>query len=113
MAMPHRRKVLLSVCLFGTPVAMTIGFVGIAQQSATEAPAGFNTPSFNSSASISNGIVEPTGDTFARDQNVYEGNETVAGGLGPASIAIRIRIVEQPARLQNSGLVTMMKMAIS
>ncbi len=83
MAIPLRRKVLLSVCLFGALTAMTIGFVGIAQQSATEAPAGFNTPSFNSSASISNGIVEPTGDTFARDQNVYEENETVADGLGP------------------------------
>ncbi len=83
MAIPLRRKVLLSVCPFGALIAMTIGFVGIAQQSATEAPAGFNTPSFNSSASISNGIVEPTGDTFARDQNVYEENETVADGLGP------------------------------
>jgi CxxC motif-containing protein (DUF1111 family) len=83
MAKPLRRKVLLSVWLFGALTAMTIGFVGIAQQSATEAPAGFNTPSFNSSASISNGIVEPTGDTFARDQNVYEENETVADGLGP------------------------------
>jgi Di-haem oxidoreductase, putative peroxidase len=83
MAIPLRRKVLLSVCLFGALTAMTIGFVGIAQQSATEAPAGFNTPSFNSSASISNGIVEPTRDTFARDQNVYEENETVAEGLGP------------------------------
>jgi CxxC motif-containing protein (DUF1111 family) len=83
MAIPLRRKVLLSVCLFGALIAMTIGFVGIAQQSATEAPAGFNTPSFNSTASVSNGIVEPTGDTFARDQNVYEENETVADGLGP------------------------------
>ena len=83
MAMPLRRKVLLSVCLSGALIAMTIGLVGIAQQSATEAPAGFNTPSFNSAASISNGIVEPTGDTFARDQNVYEENETVAHGLGP------------------------------
>jgi hypothetical protein len=58
---------------------MTIGFVGIAQQSAKEAPAGFNTPSFNSAQSVSNGIVEPPGDTFARDQNVYEENE---GGQG-------------------------------
>jgi CxxC motif-containing protein (DUF1111 family) len=62
---------------------MTIGFVGIAQQSATEAPAGFNTPSFNSAQSISNGIVEPSGDTFVRDQNVYEKNEAVKDGLGP------------------------------
>src|SRR5271156_1180125 len=83
MAIPLRRKVLVSVCLFGALMAVTIGFVGIAQQSATEAPAGFNTPSFNSAASISNGIVEPSGDTFARDQNVYEENEAVKDGLGP------------------------------
>src|SRR5271155_3245303 len=83
MAIPLRRKVLVSVCLFGALIALTLGLVGIAQQSAKEAPAGFSTPSFNSAQSISNGIVEPSGDTFARDQNVYEENETVADGLGP------------------------------
>jgi CxxC motif-containing protein (DUF1111 family) len=83
MAIPLRRKVLVSVCLFGALIALTLGFVGIAQQSAKEAPAGFNTPSFNSAQSISNGIVEPSGDTFARDQNVYEENEAVKDGLGP------------------------------
>jgi CxxC motif-containing protein (DUF1111 family) len=83
MAIPLRRKVLLSVGLSGALVIMTIGFVGIAQQSAKEAPAGFNTPSFNSAQSVSNGIVEPPGDTFARDQNVYEENEAVKDGLGP------------------------------
>jgi CxxC motif-containing protein (DUF1111 family) len=83
MAIPLRRKVLVSVCLFGALIALTVGIVGIAQQSATEAPAGFNTPSFNSAQSISNGIVEPPGDTFARDQNVYEENEAVKDGLGP------------------------------
>jgi len=83
MAIPLRRKVLSSVCLSGALVTMTIGFVGIAQQSAKEAPAGFNTPSFNSAQSVSNGIVEPPGDTFARDQNAYEENEAVKDGLGP------------------------------
>src|ERR1700739_1207539 len=83
MTIPLLRKVLLSVCLFGALIAMIIGFRGIAQQSAKEAPAGFNTPSFNSAHSVSNGIVEPPGDTFGRDQNVYEKNEAVADGLGP------------------------------
>ena len=83
MAIPLRRKILVSACLFGALMSLNIGVVGIAQQSATEAPAGFNTPSFNSAASISNGIVEPPGDTFARDQNVYEENEAVKDGLGP------------------------------
>jgi CxxC motif-containing protein (DUF1111 family) len=63
--------------------ALGTGVVGIAANSATEAPAGFNTPSFNGGASVNNGLVEPPGDTFARDQQVYEENETVADGLGP------------------------------
>src|ERR1700677_530423 len=83
MLMPPRRKVLLSSCLFAALTALGTGLVGTAANSATEAPAGFNTPSFNSAASINNGLVEPPGDTFARDQQVYEENETVAGGLGP------------------------------
>src|SRR6201997_827387 len=83
MAIPISRKVLVSVCLSAAFMAMTIGIVGIAQQSAQEAPAGFNTPSFNSAASVSNGIVEPPGHTFARDQNVYEKENAVKDGLGP------------------------------
>jgi CxxC motif-containing protein (DUF1111 family) len=82
MLMPSRRKVLLCTSLFAALAACT-GLVGIGANSATEAPAGFNTPSFNSAASINNGLVEPPGDTFARDQQVYEQNETVAQGLGP------------------------------
>src|SRR6202042_1377708 len=84
MLMPHWRKILLCSCLFAAVAALGTGLAGVAARSATEAPAGFNTPSFNSAQSISNGIVEPPGDTFARDQQVYEENETVAAGLGPA-----------------------------
>src|ERR1700729_3946738 len=83
MLMPHWRKILLCSCLFAAVAALGTGLAGVAARSATEAPAGFNTPSFNSAQSISNGIVEPPGDTFARDQQVYEENETVANGLGP------------------------------
>src|SRR5271155_1203432 len=83
MLMPPRRKGLLCSCLFAALTALGTGLVGTAANSATEAPAGFNTPSFNSAASINNGLVEPPGDTFARDQQVYEENETVAAGLGP------------------------------
>ena len=72
MLMPPRRKVLLCSCLFAALTALGTGLVGVAANSATEAPAGFNTPSFNGAASISNGLVEPPGDTFARDQQVYE-----------------------------------------
>ena len=78
-----RRKAIFHGCLLAVAIRLAIGITGIGQQSAKEAPAGFNTPSLNSAASISNGIVEPPGDTFARDQNVYEENEAVKDGLGP------------------------------
>jgi len=77
------KKAFLGSCLIAVPITAVLGFVVAAQQSAQEAPAGFNTPSFNSAQSINNGLEEPAGDTFANDQNVYEENETVAGGLGP------------------------------
>jgi CxxC motif-containing protein (DUF1111 family) len=83
MLMPQWRKVLLFSCLFAAVAALGAGLARVAAKSATEASAGFNTPSFNSAQSVSNGIVEPPGDTFARDQQVYEQNETVADGLGP------------------------------
>ena len=82
MLIPRRRKI-LAPCLFAVLTAFGTGLIGVAGNSATEAPAGFNTPSFNSTASINNGLVEPPGDTFARDQQAYEQNETVAKGLGP------------------------------
>jgi CxxC motif-containing protein (DUF1111 family) len=75
--------VLLCSCLFAALTGLGAGVVGIAADSATEAPAGFNTPSFNGAASVNNGLVEPPGDTFARDQQIYEQNESVASGLGP------------------------------
>ena len=78
-----RRKAIFHGCLLAVAIRLAIGITGVGQQSAKEAPTGFNTPSFNSAASISNGIVEPPGDTFARDQNVYEENEAVKDGLGP------------------------------
>jgi CxxC motif-containing protein (DUF1111 family) len=56
---------------------------GIAQQPATEAPSGFTTPSFTPGQSVSNGIAEPKGDSFALDQRVFEENEDIKDGLGP------------------------------
>jgi CxxC motif-containing protein (DUF1111 family) len=83
MFMPHWRKVLLCSCLFAALIALGTGLARVTAKSATEAPAGFNTPSFNGAQSVSNGIVEPAGDTFARDQEVYEQNHSVQTGLGP------------------------------
>ena len=76
-----------------SPVAL---FVWIAMQAAytahaavpppTEAPTGFDTPTLIAnpgSQSSSNGIVEPPGDTYVRDQQVYETQKDVTTGLGP------------------------------
>jgi CxxC motif-containing protein (DUF1111 family) len=57
-----------------------------AQQSPTEAPAGFDTPTLAEnpgSQSTSNGLVEPAGDSFALDQKIYETIHDVNSGLGP------------------------------
>jgi CxxC motif-containing protein (DUF1111 family) len=87
--MSPRKKLILSLCASAGCAVLVTAFVGIAQQSATEAPAGFNTPSFNSAASVSNGAEEPAGDTFALDQQVFERNHQAKSddpgetGLGP------------------------------
>jgi len=81
--MSLRTAALLSGFVLTGAVRLAIGLVGTDQQAAKEAPAGFNTPSFNGGQSVSNGIAEPPGDSFALDQQVYEENETVAQGLGP------------------------------
>lgn len=83
MHMPHWRKILLCSCLFAALTVLGTGLARVTAKSATEAPAGFNTPSFNGAQSVSNGIVEPPGDSFARDQEVYEENHSVQTGLGP------------------------------
>ncbi len=68
-----------SLCFSGLATVIAV----IAQQSATEAPAGFSTPSFDGAQSISNGIPEPTGDSFALDQQLFEENKDIKAGLGP------------------------------
>ena len=80
--MTHR-LISIGVLLLGVAV---MGLTGIAQQSATEAPAGFDTPTLAQDAgsqSKSNGLTEPSGDTFALDQQNYERVHDVSTGLGP------------------------------
>ena len=80
--MTHR-LISIGVLLLGLAV---MGLTGIAQQSATEAPAGFDTPTLAQDAgsqSKSNGLTEPSGDTFALDQQNYERVHDVSTGLGP------------------------------
>jgi CxxC motif-containing protein (DUF1111 family) len=77
-----RSKIVLS--LF---VGAALGVVGVvAQQYETEAPAGFTTPTLGEnpgSQSTSNGIAEPSGDTFALDQAQFERRHDPSTGLGP------------------------------
>src|ERR1700746_2316797 len=81
--MSVRTAALLSGFVLTGAVRLAIGPLEINQQSAREAPAGFNTPSFNPVQSVSNGIAEPPGDSFSLDQQVYELNHSVQTGLGP------------------------------
>jgi CxxC motif-containing protein (DUF1111 family) len=75
-------KLLLCVPL----IALVIAVVTPGQQNATEAPAGFQTPTLASNPgtlSTSNGLAEPNGDTFAIDQAVFETSHDPSTGLGP------------------------------
>ena len=88
--MTNRKIVFFSI--IGTAAAIVL----VAQQTATEAPAGFTTPALGQAAgqtgeltvssgsqSISNGIEEPPGDTFALDQAQFERRHDASSGLGP------------------------------
>ena len=88
--MTHRKIVFFSI--IGAAAAVVL----IAQQSVTEAPAGFTTPALGQtisptgelignagSESVSNGIAEPPGDTFALDQAQFERKHDPSTGLGP------------------------------
>lgn len=81
--MSLRTAALLGGFVLTGAVRLAIGPAEINQQSAREAPAGFDTPSFNGEQSVSNGIAEPPGDSFALDQQVYELDHSVQTGLGP------------------------------
>ena len=87
--MKHRK-----IALFSILGAAALSLVG--QQSATEAPAGFTTPTLGQvtsptgeltvnagSQSLSNGIAEPPGDTFTLDQAQFERRHDPSTGLGP------------------------------
>jgi len=80
--MTHRS---ISVCLLLLGVT-ALAVLGLAQDSPTEAPAGFDTPTVvqnPGSQSHSNGIVEPAGDTYALDQQAFETTHDPSTGLGP------------------------------
>jgi CxxC motif-containing protein (DUF1111 family) len=68
-------------------VVLAIVVAGVAQQQGpSEAPTGFDTPTLaqnNGSQSVSNGIAEPPGDTYALDQTRFEQDHDASTGLGP------------------------------
>src|ERR1700691_1141955 len=110
MPMPRSKKILVCSCLVATLTALGVRFAGAEARTPagapTEAPAGFDTPSFDGVHSISNGIVEPSGDTFARDQQVYEENKAVADGLGPVYNATSCVMCHQNRNSGAAGQVT-------
>jgi CxxC motif-containing protein (DUF1111 family) len=88
--MKHK-KIVIALLIVGTAAIALV-----AQQTTTEAPAGFTTPTLGQaispsreltanpgSQSISNGIAEPPGDTFALDQAQFERRHDPSTGLGP------------------------------
>src|SRR6266404_2156915 len=78
-----RKYISVGVLVLG---ALVIGVVSVAQQSPTEAPAGFDTPTLAQnpgSQSTSNGIAQPPGDDYALDQARFEQDHDISTGLGP------------------------------
>jgi hypothetical protein len=84
----HRQIAIFSI--IGAAAIVVLG-----QQAQTEAPAGFTTPTLGQtinsmreltvspgSQSVSNGIEEPPGDTFALDQAQFERRHDPSTGLG-------------------------------
>jgi CxxC motif-containing protein (DUF1111 family) len=110
MLMSRLKRILVYSYLAATLTALGARFAGAEAPppvgAPTEAPAGFNTPSFNGAHSISNGLVEPPGDTFARDQQVYEQNKAVADGLGPVYNATSCVMCHQNPNSGAAGQIT-------
>jgi len=77
------RKPTISFCAAAILLA---GLALIAQEAATEAPAGFTTPPLTQNPApqtVSNGLDEPPGDTFVADQIKFETIHDPTNGLGP------------------------------
>jgi CxxC motif-containing protein (DUF1111 family) len=67
-------------------LALAVVLASIAQQGPTEAPTGFDTPTLAQnpgSQSLSNGIAQPAGDSYALDQSKFEQDHDASTGLGP------------------------------
>jgi CxxC motif-containing protein (DUF1111 family) len=84
VVVPMNRKYISILVLLLAVVAIDVA--GIAREYATEAPAGFDTPTLAQnpgSQSVSNGIAQPAGDTYTLDQTKFEQDHDASTGLGP------------------------------
>jgi CxxC motif-containing protein (DUF1111 family) len=75
-----------STCFLCAGAAVTAVMAIVAQVAPTEAPTGFTTPSLTQSpapTTVSNGVVEPPGDSFVADQLEFERVHDPTNGLGP------------------------------
>ncbi len=75
-----------NICLSLLAAALTMVAGVVAQNAPTEAPAAFATPPLSPNltpSSVSNGIAEPAGDTYLKDQAVFEEVHDTTNGLGP------------------------------
>src|SRR5690349_17653211 len=83
--MKRFRRLRSYTCAFA--LVLAVGRISIVySQSPTQAPTGFNTPTLENgpgSKSTSNGMVLPSGDTFANDHASFEEEDGVDGSLGP------------------------------
>ena len=112
-----RQKFIAVLVLLVAIVA--VGRAGLAQDTPTDAPAGFDTPTLvqnPGSQSHSNGIAQPASDSYANDQKVYETitipwDPCLTPGLAP--IVIRTPSAAEPANSPNCAQGTATQMAIS
>src|SRR5579862_249691 len=75
-----------NICLSVLAAVLTTVAGVVAQNAPTEAPAAFATPPLSVNlppSSVSNGIAEPAGDTYLKDQSVFEEVHDTTNGLGP------------------------------
>jgi CxxC motif-containing protein (DUF1111 family) len=84
----ENRKRSIAIAVVSAAVLLSAAVTQVLSQSPVEAPSGYSTPTVSEDAgigsqSVSNGIPEPPGDTFAADQAAFEEVEGVDGGLGP------------------------------
>ena len=102
-----RKYLLRTKLLFCVPIiVLGIALITRAQQTGTEAPAAFATPTLASnpgSLSVNNGLTEPTGDTFALDQTFFEAQHDPTTGLGPLFNATACVSCHQSAGMSGAG----------